>query len=402
MSDTPEKPSHLRLVSNFVAADYIYAFTNNLDHPGNHEERRDALDGLRRAATLARIPDYKLLDEPQGPTIYLRTPNDVLRFKAATSPGDSVQEEFVQAEPDFDVRKLKRIGNKLQDMADRAGFRDTILFGLVRAERLIVLEASSKRAYFAFDDFLKANRDQFAAIYALQRKEPEMDIPFPTPDTAVQKPTIIREDTAPASVEQESDRFIKGSAELETRTPPAGDLTLTKSFTEQNYPFALRPIVTIDPNVSTMDRLCSELPDYAQWKLETKNAEMTRRIRGAMEKAYVDDYCLYEDDMRVHAHFKDPKDLAVAYASIMPDMQYHVDYLHCSENASPLKMSRKVKRLRELFAQTGEDVHVRFVADKQRHVIQAITDTAEDFARVQGISRQLERTNPAFRFLVGM
>ncbi len=126
------------------------------------------------------------------------------------------------------------------------------------------------------------------------------------------------------------------------------------------------------------------------------------QINSAMKNAEVDDYYLSNDPDGVQAWFKRPEDLAVGYAAISPNMGYQVDYLYCSPSASPMKMSKKIKKLKEIFAETGEKIKVSFVADKQRRVIQAITENTDDFIRVQGISRRLERTHHKFQQLVGL
>ena len=401
MSEETSPSSHLSLVSNFRASDYIYSFTNDIDDPLDGNERATVLNGFRVAAAIAGLKDYKLFESRNEVTIYLRSPLDVHRFKIATLTTDQVEQEFVQAEPDYDFRKLKRAGVQLQRLTDQAGFGNTLLFGVVRGNRSIMVLASSKQAYLAFDDYVAQNKEKFQKFFDLQREEPEFDLPEPTEDEAVQ-PNIIVYDENPIPERPASDLFIRGGATDETATAPTGQIAMAKSFNDQNYPWSLKPTIKIDPDRNGMDRLCQHDPSYPSFKLETKPPQLMTKIRAAMEGAAVDDYCLYNNDGKVEAHFKHPRDLAIAYASLYPSMEHQVDFVECSQNASPMKMHKKAKKLQAIFTEVGAGVDVKFVCDMDRKVIRAYVPTTDDLIRVQRISRTLERSDAQFQRIVGL
>lgn len=410
MSDKPVPP-YLSVASEYSAADYPYSFTDRLANVKDHIARAHSLTAMRGAANMAGITDYKLFEEYDGNAIYLRDFRDVRRYKIATQPGDGVMGEFFTAEHTCDVRKLKRICNTLQKMTDKAGFGDAILFELDRRARCIYYQAESKRAYFAFDDFVEQNRAILQPFLNLQRKEPE--IPFPTEDEATPVTINYVEDLDDDInfIRQETEADPKsmgitpgGKAEGEEKSKDRSHLSLVKSFEPRmhGYNFKLTPKIVYDPEKSKTDALFRHLPDYPEFKIATKTKWVMEQIRLAMQQAEVGDYYLNDGPQGIEAWFKTPEDLAVAYASIMPDSVYQVDFLHCSPHTSPMKICKKAKRIQKIFAATGENVNVKFVADKERCVIQAVMQSSSDFIRVQGLSRRLERTNQKFQSLIGL
>ncbi len=400
----------LALVSDFAPSSYIYSFTQAFNDPLDGFERHNKVKSFQTAAFRAHLKDYKIFDTHAGVEIYMKTPEDIQRFKIATSPGSEVQHEVVQFEKDYDYRKIKRICAHLNKLAVKNGF-DDIVFGEIRSEKAIMLFAEDKNRYFDFIDFFETT-DILEKLKTLQRKEPEFDIPMPTEEEATATPvTYVNEDEyddQDAEVQQETNPksmgiTIGGKAQDTERSTDRSHLSLAKSFepNANGYIFKLTPKIMIDPSRSQMDKLCMYDPGYPDFKFKSKTETLMNQIRAAILNAEVDDYHL-SDENGVQAWFKRPEDLAVAYAAISPDMGYQVDFLSFSQNASPMKMNKKAKQLQRIFAEANPKVDVRFVVDKDRHVIQAVTPNTDDFIKVQGISRRLERSHDKFQRIVGL
>jgi hypothetical protein len=409
MSDKPS-PHHLSVASSFTAADYPHLFTDKLISPGDHFESLKSLAEMRQAAHIARIADYKLFERHDGNTIHFRTAIDLAKFKVATDPGDKVKEWFFSTELNYDVRKLKRIRNELQEMAGNAGFGGTLRFKLDRKTRTIYYEATSKNIYFAFEDFVEANRCDFQPYLNLQRKEPEFDIPFPSAEEAAQ-PQISYDDDDEADMYADTESSPKsmgitlgGKAEGAAKSKDRSHLSLVKSFEprQNGYIYKLTPKVVFDPERSQADFMYRENADYPPFKIRTKSEWVLTQIRHAMEQTGVPDYHLSAGPDGIHAWFKTRQDRVAACISLAPDMAYRVDFLQCDSSTSPMKIGKKVKRLQEIFSQTGENVNVKFIANKERHVIQVATQSGNDYIRLQAISRRLEKTNGKFRKLIGL
>lgn len=402
MSDKPPPPP-LSLVSNFVASEYIYAFTQNLNDPYDHTERADTLASMRRAATQARLPDYKLLEETMGISIYMRTGHDVLRFNVATSPDEEVQGEFVQTDADMDFRKLKRARNKLQRITDKAGFGNDVFFGVDRRDKTIFYDITSKDVFFDFDDFVQSNKELFQPILRLQRQETNIAATDAQNAVAASITYDDEEQTPlPETDPKSMGVTIGGKAPDAERSNNRSHLSLVKSFEPManGYEYKLTPKIIIDPERSQMDKLSTHVPDYPAFKKRTITEKTMMQIRRAMSTAEAEDYYLNDGPNGIDAWFKTPQDLAVAYAAISPSVPIQLDFMHCSRNASPMKMSKKAKALQRIFDAADKNIKVRFSVDKERHVIQADMDSTDDFIRVQGLSRRLERSNSQFRRLI--
>ncbi|HEU4838282.1 MAG TPA: hypothetical protein VFS88_02605 [Micavibrio sp.] len=409
MSDKPS-PQHLSVVSSFTAADYPYFFTDKLISPGDHIESLKSLAEMRNAAHIARIADYKLFERHDGNTIHFRTAQDLAKFKVATEPGDKVKEWFFSTELNYDVRKLKRIRSELQDMTDKVGFGDTLRFKLDRKTRTIYYEASSKNIYFAFADFAEANHAILQPFLSLQRKEPEFDIPFPSEEEAVQA-KISYDDDDEADIYAETEPSpqsmgitLGGKTEGAEKSKDRSHLSLVKDFEprQNGYIYKLTPKVVFDPERSQADFMYRENTDYPSFKIRTKTEWVLTQIRHAMEHTGVPDYHLSAGPDGIQAWFKTLQDRVAACISLAPDMAYRVDFLQCDSSTSPMKISKKVKKLQEIFSQTGENVNFKFIADKERHVIQVATQSGNDYIRLQAISRRLEKTNGKFQKLIGL
>ena len=408
MSEKPSPP-HLSVASSFTAADYPYSFPNKLNCADNQFEDLKSLAEMRKAAHIARIADYKLFEKHDGNIIYFRTIQDLAKFKIAIKPGNDTTAEFVSAEPDYDVQELKRIRNELQNKTDKAGFADMLHFKLDQETRTIYYRASSMNMFFAFADFVEANWDAFQPYLSLQRKEPEFDIPFPSKEEAVQ-PKISYGDDDETDICKETEPSPKsmgitlgGKAEGAEKSKDRSHLSLVKSFEPgmHGYDFQLTPSIIYDPKRSKGDALFQNHPDYPAFKQAIKTTWVMERIRFAMEQAEVEDYYLTNGRNGLEAWFKTDKDWEVSHASFMPDTGYNVDYLHCSPYSSPMKIRKKAKRMQEIFAEIGVNVNVKFVADEERRVIQAVMPSFNDFMQVHGIFRKLQKTHKKFQALIG-
>ncbi|PZO87598.1 MAG: hypothetical protein DI626_03630 [Micavibrio aeruginosavorus] len=361
---------------------------------------------MRAAATAARLKDYKLFEEAEGNTIYFRHSVDAGRFHVAMKPNENITAKFVQTEKNYDIGKLKRHLADLQKITDMEGFGNSILFELDRRDRCIYFEAATKKAYFDFSDFVEENLEIFQPILSLQRQKQVINAPDEN-DAQETKVIYVNEDDESNALPHTNPKSmgitVGGKTEGE-KSKDRSHLALVKSFEPManGYIFKLTPNVVFDPTRSQADNLYKAQPDYPEFKLRTKTRWIADQINSAMKRAEVDDYYIDKNNDQIQAWFKNPEDLAVAYASIMPNTAYQVDYLHCSPSASPMKMSKKIKKLKEIFAETGEKIKVRFIADKERRVIQAVTENTDDFIRVQGISRRLEKTDDRFQKLIGL
>lgn len=232
MSDKPS-PRHLSIVSSFSAADYPHVYPDEQDDGTDGIGYPYSLAEIRKIANIARIADYKLFEHHNGPVIRFRTDRDLLKFRIAIKPCDDIIAEFVSAEPDYHMRKLKHARNRLQSKADKAGFVGKLKFKLNSKTRTIYYRASSRNMYFAFADFVETNWDAFQPYLSLQRKEPEFDIPVPSKEEAVQPKIFYDDDEAAAAAETEPSLksmgiTLGGKAEGAEKSKDRSHLSLVK------------------------------------------------------------------------------------------------------------------------------------------------------------------------------
>lgn len=394
---------NLSLVSSFDISNYIYSFANALDDPQDGAERDLVMRKFRGTVEIAGIKDFKLIEGRNQIELYLRTPEDVNRFNVVRNSGDRIEEEFVQFEDGFDFRKIKRLTRHLQSLSDAAGFGDTILFGAARNLGGIVIMGSPKKAYFEFADYVQANQDKFLRFFALQRKEPELQIAEPTRQNYAEPRIMVEsDDKLETNPREASERFIRGGATDETVTAPTGKASIAAAYDENIYKFKLNMSLGYNPEMNSADRLFQHDPDYPAFKIEHGIPKRVQQIHTAMQSAGVEDYFVYSKGNEIHGRFLKPQDLAVAVAAISPDASYMADFVQCSQNASPMKMNKKAKKLQAIFAECAPDLHVQFVCDKTRNVICVKTGNSDDFIRTQGVARKLETSSPLFQRIVGL
>lgn len=155
----------LRLVESF--SEYGFPRIDDLLDSQNAIERGFRSSHIQSALDSLGITDYKIIQDAEKIVTYLKSEEDLNKLSLRMAKKEELEPyEFWTADPDYDVRKLKRNTRKLQDTVDQTFLRGSVSIIANRAARSMALVAESRVAESLFKDIFLEEIELAPARYS--------------------------------------------------------------------------------------------------------------------------------------------------------------------------------------------------------------------------------------------